>query len=129
MDQIIEFYPCRNIGTIQRTAIYRRIRAYFHVVPDPYLTDLRKFQAFPLLGHVPETVGTDHGTRMQDHSVAKPHSGIQCHAWMEPAMRSQLRIASNKTESADLRPFADFYIFFNDHIRPHGNSLTKLCCG
>src|SRR6266404_9647430 len=123
MDQIIDFYPCRNVGTIQRTAIYRRIRAYFHVVSNPYLTDLRKLQAFAFFRYIAETVGTDHGARMQDHSVAKPCSRIQRHAWVESAMRSQLRIASNKTEGANFRPFADLHTFFNDRIRPHGNSL------
>src|SRR5260221_12027986 len=98
MYQFFDLYPRRNFRATKRPAVNRRIGADLHVVPDPNLADLRKFPMLPPFCHITEPIRTNDCARMQDHAITEPSSRIQRHAWIEPALRSHLRIAPQKTE-------------------------------
>ena len=77
---------------VQRAAINRRIRTDFHVIADPYATQLRHLN--PAFGcHcIAETVGANHG------------------AWMYQTAFADYNVANNRDIGDEVRPVASRYL-------------------
>src|SRR5215831_624247 len=64
LDLIVELHALLYYGVVQRSAVYRRVRADFHVVADDRAPDLRNLDPALAFARDAESVRADHDSRM-----------------------------------------------------------------
>src|SRR6188768_2149226 len=66
LDKVVEFYATPDNRIVYRSAIYRRIRANFHIVADHYSAYLRNFYPASVIYCNTESIRTDDDACVQD---------------------------------------------------------------
>src|SRR6516164_11204713 len=116
MHQVVELHPFSNPRVVERSPINRCIRPNFRVLADLHDPRLRKFPVALSIESVPESIRSQHRSRMNLCAISHPDPRIQRHPRVYAAMRANPTTRSDHTVRPDLRALANMHVFANHGI-------------
>src|SRR5208282_5338526 len=125
--QVIQFNAFPDARVVERTAINGRVGANLNVVRDFDDSGLRKFPVAALALRVAETVGSNHGSRVNFHAMPDANARVKSDARMDPAVIADPAACADHAVCANLRAFADVGVFADDGERADTCVLADFC--
>src|SRR5262249_46658752 len=94
-------------GRAQRSAVDRHVSADLHVVANYHTPDLRHLAMFAGVGHVAETIRSDHGPRVDPHPVADLSACVEHDIWKEDDLSPEAAVGAQMVASLQQAARAD----------------------
>src|SRR5207247_2300652 len=116
VDQVVDLGAASDAGRVQGSAVDSGVGTDLDVIGNLESASLREFLVMSgcLVAHITEAIAPEHGSRMNDHTVAEPGTGIDGDVGIELTIGSDDGVGADRRSRADPGAIADFDILPDD---------------
>nr|GEU28237.1 hypothetical protein [Tanacetum cinerariifolium] len=116
LDQVVELDAVLDHGVGQRAAVHGGVGADVHIVAHHHAARLRDAHIHALVVGKAETVGADHGARVDDAALADDAARVERHVGKKVRAVAHLGVAADVAAGVDHRMLADRGARFDHHL-------------
>ncbi len=129
MHEVVCFDPLAQAGVAETSTVDGAVCADFHIALDHHAANVGHFEYAVAVWDIAKAIGPNHGTCVNDDSVAKLCAVIKGNTRIEMAVFANAAISTDRNPFGDLCSGPDVAIRAYGGEGPNGNCGRYLCAG